>query len=402
MLYNIFYHLLKFTCYIYFRKIRLYQTENIPSKKPLIICANHGNSFMDAILIAIIFKRKLHFLARADAFNSPFKRWFLSQINMMPIYRIRDGREEVKNNDAIFEKCQSILDNNGAILIFPEGTCVIEKRLRTFKTGFVQLAFESKATNLQVLPITINYSKPLNYYTEVSFYFSNPIAVAPLKKDTNDYILFSKNLIKQVKEKIEKEMIIITHNNDDEFYEQILELTRNINYEKFILNQLKIVKQLNQLKEDNIILFNDLKESIKLYFENLKFNKLTDEAVSHKYSYSRNKLFIIYPFFIVGHIIHYLPVLIIQSIINLKVKEAQFTSAIRMVVGLFTYLIYMPIIFISISLVIDFGSIYLLGFLYFHYANFHHVNLMQQINVNTISMENLSKQRMGIIKLLNL
>ena len=184
MLYNVFYYLLRFASFLYFRKIRLYQINNIPDKNPLIICSNHGNSFLDAILIAVLQKRKLHFLARADAFNTPFKRWFLAKINMMPIYRIRDGREELKNNNVIFEKCRQILNKGGAIVIFPEGNCVVEKRLRTFKTGFVQLAFDAEIDNLQILPVTINYSKPLSFYTEVSLDFSKPINVIDFRNQS--------------------------------------------------------------------------------------------------------------------------------------------------------------------------------------------------------------------------
>jgi 1-acyl-sn-glycerol-3-phosphate acyltransferase len=402
MLYRLFYYLLKLTCYLYFRKIRLYQTENIPTECPLIVCANHGNSFMDAILIAIIFKRKLYFLARSDAFNSSFKRWFLSQINMMPIYRIRDGRDEVKNNDIIFEKCERILENNGAILIFPEGNCIVEKRLRTFKTGFVQLAFESKVNSLHILPITINYSKPLEFFTEVSFTFNNLIAVTDIKKESSkDYIYFSKKLIAAVKEKIEKEMIIIPKNDDDEFYEQVLELTRNNSIEDIDANQLLAINYLNQMRNDNIHLFNDLMVKTKLYFNNLKSCKIEDEAIYTSEFYKKNHLFITYPFYLVGYIIHFLPSRVIECIVNYKIKEKQFTSAVRMVIALFVYLVYLPIIFFSITLLFNFGGIYLIGFIYFHFANFKSILLMQQINKNSHLIENLKSQRANVVKLLN-
>lgn len=298
MLYNVFYHLLKFASFLYFRKIRLYQTENIPKENPLIICANHGNSFLDAILIAVLQKRKLHFLARADVFNTPFKRWFLAKINMMPIYRIRDGREELKNNNVIFEKCKKILEKGGAIVIFPEGNCVVEKRLRTFKTGFVRLAFDAEVENLQVLPITINYSKPLKFYTEVSLDFCKPINVSEIRKQAfDDYNSFLKLLLAETIQRISERMITIPLSKEDEFYEQILEITRNSFKENFILNQIKSVKYLNEIKTSNLLFYNNLKEKINQYFKNLNAHQICDEAVSSTNNYRVNGLFLVYPFY---------------------------------------------------------------------------------------------------------
>ncbi|TKB97727.1 1-acyl-sn-glycerol-3-phosphate acyltransferase [Pedobacter cryophilus] len=403
MLYNLFYYLLKLSCYLYFRKIRLYQTQNIPSKNPLIVCANHGNSFMDAILIAVLFKRKLHFLARADAFNSPFKRWFLSKINMMPIYRIKDGRDEVKNNDAIFEKCQRILENNGAILIFPEGNCVVEKRLRTFKAGFVQLAYEAKTDGLQILPVTLNYSKPLEFYTDVSLDFSKPIDVLKIKKQAqDDYIRFSKALIAETRVRISERMIVIPNQEEDEFYEQFLELTKNNLKEGFLIDQLKAIKFLNELKTDNLLFYNNLKEKLKHYFNQLSHHQITDEAVVFSDNYNQNLLFLTYSFYLFGVIIHYLPTSIIRYIVCNYIKEIQFKSAVRMVIGMFIYLIYVPILVVLASLFFDFGSIYLFGLLYFYNANFHQIKLMKQAYLMKSKNVNFVEEREKLIKSLNL
>ena len=325
MLYNVFYYLLKFASFLYFRKIRLYQTENIPKENPLIICSNHGNSFLDAILIAVLQKRKLHFLARSDAFNTPFKRWFLAKINMMPIYRIRDGREELKNNNDIFEKCKQILIKGGAIVIFPEGNCVVEKRLRTFKTGFIQLAFDTEIENLQILPVTVNYSKPLCFYTEVSLDFSKPINVDDFKKQSlNNYTKFSKLLIAETIHRISERMIVIPFFNEDEFYEQILELTRNNIKESFLQDQLNSIKHLNEINQYNLLFYNDLKYKLSLYFNNLKVNKINDEAVSSIDNYNKLLIFAAYPFYYLGLLIHFIPVTIIDFVVNKKVKEIQF------------------------------------------------------------------------------
>lgn len=403
MLYNIFYYLLKFASLLYFRKISLYQTENISDKNPLIICSNHGNSFLDAILIAVLLKRKLHFLARADAFNTPFKRWFLGKINMMPIYRIRDGRKELKNNNSIFEKCKQILNKGGAIVIFPEGNCVVEKRLRTFKTGFIQLAFDAEIDNLQILPVTINYSKPLSFYTEVSLDFSKPINVIDFKDQSfNDYTKFSKLLITESISRISERMIIIPSSDDDNFYEQILEITRNGFKGNVLFDQLKVVNQLNEIKLINLLLYNDLKIKSNKYFNVLNTYQIEDEAVFSINNYRMNSQFLVFPFYFLGNVVHYIPKSIINFVVDKRVKEIQFKSAVRLVFGMFVYVIYTPIIFLLSSVFLTFGSIFLIGLIYFHYSNFHHIEMANQINKMKKINVDFIKQRVEIIELLNL
>ncbi|MBK0382658.1 1-acyl-sn-glycerol-3-phosphate acyltransferase [Pedobacter sp. SD-b] len=344
MTYFFFYHLLKITCKLYFKKIKVYDYENVSPSKPLIICANHGNSFMDAILMAVIFKRKLHFLARADAFNTPFKKWFLGKINMMPVYRIRDGREVLKNNDAIFDKCQSILENNGAILIFPEGNCVVEKRLRTFKAGFLQMAFACKKTDLQVLPVTINYSKPLEFYSQVSLKFQKPIAIQIIKEQTqNDYISFSKVLLSKTIEGISNDMLIIPE-GEDRFYEQALEINLTDLKVGFVSSQLKLIERLNEIKEQDIERFNELKIKTAFYFAQINALKISDEMMVMYNKTNKFFVFLSIPFYYLGEAIHYLPTTLISGLIDKKIKQLQFKGAVRMIFGMFVYIIYVPII----------------------------------------------------------
>ncbi|MEO5911844.1 MAG: 1-acyl-sn-glycerol-3-phosphate acyltransferase [Pelobium sp.] len=410
MMYFFFYHLLKITCKVYFKRINIYHSENIPATDPLIICGNHGNSFMDAILMAVIFKRKLHFLARADAFNTPFKNWFLSKINMMPIYRIRDGREGLKNNDAIFDRCKEILAKNGAILIFPEGNCIVEKRLREFKTGFVHLVYESEAKNLKVLPVSINYSHPHAFYTEVSFEFSTPISVQEIKSDLK-FIPFSKILVEMVNQKISGRMITIPKPEDDEFYEQVFTLVRNeeLNDLKFTENQIKKANDLNQLKEGNRLLFNEIKNKIDYYFKLLYKYELNDKVMK-SYTNSDAKLSrtLLFPFYFLGYIFNYIPSFLIKNKIEKKIKEPQFLSAVRMVAGMFIYLIYIPLLMIFLGLLIGsqlMSAIIIIGIFVLYYLSFEKYKRciqLKKLNFHSEMCQELFTKRAELIALLNL
>lgn len=385
MLYHFFYYFLKLTTKLYFKRIRVYHPEHIDAHQPLIICANHGNSFMDAILLAVTFKRKIHFLARADAFNSPFKNWFLRKINMMPIYRIRDGRAALKNNDEIFLKCQDILNRNGAILIFPEGNCVVEKRLRTFKTGFIQMAFASENSKTQILPISINYNQPYQFYTEVSIDFRESINISALKEESgNDYIAFSKLALANVRQSIAEKMLILPE-NEEVFYEQILEITRNTHISLdavFVQNQLQTIHKLHQIRESNPQLFIVFKNKAVNYKALKEKNDVSDLALAQLSLKNALKWkWLWYPLYVLGFLIDWIPCTITKNLTNKIVKEPQFLSAVRMVIGLIIFLIYTFTITTMLNVWISewfLALVMVLVLSFVHYYNFEYFSLLKE------------------------
>ncbi len=411
MIYRLFYYLIKFTCYFYFRKTRIFGSQNISDKNPLIICANHGNSFMDAVLIAISSKRPLHFLVRADVFNTPFKKWFFGQLNMMPIYRIRDGREALKNNDAIFLECKKILENNGAIVIFPEGNCIVEKRLRAFKTGFVTIAFDTPLQNLQVLPVAINYSQPDAFYTEATLSFLEPISVEEIKIITQHQEFdFNKLLMKRTYDALKQNMVYIPEKTEDEFFENVLMMKRNFSDFKditFIETQIETAEKLSQLKTNNLAKFEGIKTTVLEYFNKLNQQNIDDQTVATK-AISIMKIGWVFPFYLSGYLLNIIPSVFLENIVNTKIKEKQFKSSVRMVLSLFVYTVY--ILTVSYLLNFAFGN-YLFslaiiaGLLLAYYSSFYHFNIFKQQQVSTANqnqLNELKKSRTQILTDLNL
>jgi len=129
-------------------------------KGPLLIAANHPNSFLDAIIFATIFKHPVYSLTRGDAFANKLYNSLLRQMNMLPVYRISEGAENLEHNYSTFSVCQNIFTNDGIVLIFSEGRCINEWHLRPLKKGTARLAINAWQQNipLKVLPVGINYS----------------------------------------------------------------------------------------------------------------------------------------------------------------------------------------------------------------------------------------------------
>lgn len=140
--------------------MRVFFESKLSFDEPKIIACNHPNSFFDAIIIAIYYPKPIYFLARGDAFKKPLVAKFLKAIHLIPIYRISEGRNNLSKNDKTFKRCLSLLKKGETILIFSEGLCVNEWKLRSLKKGTARLALmgmEAGITNLKILPTNINY-----------------------------------------------------------------------------------------------------------------------------------------------------------------------------------------------------------------------------------------------------
>ncbi|NBT08844.1 MAG: hypothetical protein EBS93_08290 [Chitinophagia bacterium] len=118
------------------------------SRGPLLIIANHPNSFLDAIIIGSRYNRRIHFLARGDVFTKRHHRFLLKLLNMIPVYRIREGKEFLHLNEYTFIESAKLLKNNEAILIFIEGTCLNTNKLQPFKKGTARILQSCHIQNL--------------------------------------------------------------------------------------------------------------------------------------------------------------------------------------------------------------------------------------------------------------
>lgn len=149
----------KLAFYFYCRKLIINNKEILHSGGPLLIAANHPSSFLDAIILATLFKHPVYSLARGDAFVGFYKK-LLYSLNMLPVYRISEGAENLEHNYTTFSACIDIFQKNGIVLIFSEGRCTNEWHLRPLKKGTARLALSAwqKGIPLKVIPLGINYS----------------------------------------------------------------------------------------------------------------------------------------------------------------------------------------------------------------------------------------------------
>lgn len=146
---------------LYCRKISIYGRQNIPRNGPIIFSSNHPNSFFDALIIGTTTNQPVHFLTRGDAFNKPFVSSLLKRLNMIPVYRLSEGRILISKNEQTFADSLNVLQENGSVLFFSEGICKNEWTLRPLKKGTARLAWrawqEHNLKQVVIQPITLSY-----------------------------------------------------------------------------------------------------------------------------------------------------------------------------------------------------------------------------------------------------
>ncbi len=117
---------------------------NIPKKGPVVIASNHKH-IMDQCMVIISTHRPINYMAKAEYFSG-LKSFFFKMTGCICVNR--NGNDQQAKQTAL-----EVLENNGALGIFPEGTrnrtdCL----LMDFKFGAASLACKSSA---MVVPVAV-------------------------------------------------------------------------------------------------------------------------------------------------------------------------------------------------------------------------------------------------------
>jgi 1-acyl-sn-glycerol-3-phosphate acyltransferase len=183
---------------IFCRQIETHSPSGFDQTGPLLITANHPNSFLDAIIIGSRFSRPVHFLARGDAFRKPWHNRLLRLLNMIPVYRISEGKENLPLNTDAFHRCKEILSGNGIVLIFIEGISVNRHELQPFKKGAARIAIENRQLpGFRVLPLGISYSSLDRIGKQVRIHASETIelnSLLPFEEEAKNMRYFNEKL----------------------------------------------------------------------------------------------------------------------------------------------------------------------------------------------------------------
>ncbi len=218
--YNLVKIWIKASLHLYFGKIKMVGLENVPKDTPVLFLPNHQSALIDVLLIAVDCNRKPWFLTRSDVFKKNLLIKIFNYFQMIPIYRIRDGREALKNNQAVFDRCSQLLCDKEALLMFPEANHNLKRRVRPLSKGFTRILFntlnQAPDTDIHIVPVGLNYKDAVTFPDKVALFFGEAIAVKELYDATD-----LKESTNRVKEKVASELkTLTTHIEDEAVYEQ--------------------------------------------------------------------------------------------------------------------------------------------------------------------------------------
>ncbi|WP_341226572.1 1-acyl-sn-glycerol-3-phosphate acyltransferase [uncultured Arcticibacterium sp.] len=177
--------------------------ENIDRSKPILFASTHANSFYDAIILHLVFKRYVYALARGDAFKKPIVAKILSCIHMLPVWRITEGRSNMAKNAKTFDHCNELFKQNKQVLIYPEGICKNQTSLLPLKKrGTAAMAFRAwnEGTDVQVVPVVLTYDSFKKFGKRINLNFGKPLQKESF--DLSEEISFSKDFTATLAEKM--------------------------------------------------------------------------------------------------------------------------------------------------------------------------------------------------------
>jgi 1-acyl-sn-glycerol-3-phosphate acyltransferase len=251
--------LVKTGLFFYSKKIRVSGTENIPKKGAVLFCANHPNGLLDPLMITTNCERRSYYLVRAAAFKNPFVKKFLISLNLMPVYRMRDGINEVGKNKEIFENCFELFKKGETLLIYPEASHNRKRTIRPLSKGFTRIIFGAleKYPDLKItiIPVGLTYQNASYYPSKVAINYGKPIATEDFYNSI-DIASSVNNLKNEVSNQLKKLSVHIT---DDENYASTVSKLNdaNIDFTKVDLVNKMITE--NKFKDQNKRKINFLK-----------------------------------------------------------------------------------------------------------------------------------------------
>jgi len=369
---------------IYYKKVYNLHTENIPPKgTPLVVVSNHQNSLNDALGIVLSFDvRRPHFLARADIFKKSFIAKFLYYFGLLPVYRQRDGMENVKNNLHVFDTVEDIVHQGDTIVLYPEAGHQERHFLGRFFLSYTRIAFAAaERSNFEkeifILPCANHYNDYFNWREELVINYGTPVSIKPfyeLYKEQPRQAQIQVNEIVQAQ--IESLMLNI---KDEENYEAVYFLLQTYGRkyslhngynpdklsEKLVMEQ-QLVSLLETEYQQHPEQTQDLYQRCLAYKTKLKELQISDATLNKPLSIVgltfRFLAFVLgFPFFLHGflhHIIQY----IIPRFINKKVEDKMMHASINIGVSAIVTFPLFYLLFFVLSLV--FTHCFLVSFVY--------------------------------------
>ncbi len=129
---------------------RLIGRENLPSRGPAVVVANHA-SYLDGALLYLLLPQSPRFIVWTQHYEALALGWLYRRLKAIPVDGWREGATPI--GQEAYRTAKAHLQQGGVLAVFPEGGRTPDGRFMCWHTGAARLAL---ATGAPMVPITIN------------------------------------------------------------------------------------------------------------------------------------------------------------------------------------------------------------------------------------------------------
>ncbi len=159
------------------REVDATDRHHMPTDAPVLFVVNHGNGFVDPLVLAATLWRLPRFVAKAALWKIPPARLALNALAVLPVYRRSDG-DDPHGNDRTFKATTTALLRRDRVAIFPEGTTADRAGLDTIHSGAARIALgaaDAGVSGIVVVPVGLAFESRVTTRSRVAVRFGDPI-----------------------------------------------------------------------------------------------------------------------------------------------------------------------------------------------------------------------------------
>ncbi len=315
-----------------FRKRQLVFHAPPPFDQGVILAANHQNAVLDSITLAASSPKTPFTLSRASLFDNPILGALLKSLQMIPIYRFRDGFGKMRRNPDAFRQFSEVLRGVEWLAIYPEGSHLIKHTLRPLQKGVARIAFAAQEAQgwdreIPVVPVGFQYEHHTRFGARLLIQFGPAISSLAFREvHARNPKKAERELTEAVFEGI-KPLLILPPQDEEGYRVAVARMEANRN---------RFPDLLDQFKSDQEVVEGIVAEA--------------SQAAAPR----RLRKFLGYAFSLPGQILH-LPVsLMTMAVVAISTKDPDLVPSARFLTAMFLFPLWYLVVLTSLHLQFQF------------------------------------------------